>query len=378
MSVPSHENATIAVVGPGRMGTGIAQVCGAAGHEIRLLDVKDRNEDEIRRTEADVRETIRSNLAFLSDCGQSDVNVGDVLDRIAFMTDAASALEGADWVFEALPEDPLVKTDFFERHADDLPRDAVLATTTSSISLETLTPAVPVPERFLITHWLNPAFIVPLVEVARDEATSQATVDATVDLLTAVGKEPVVCEDSPGFVGSRIQAAAMNSTGRFGRVSVSAWALWDYSDSSTSVASTSSITSMNTSVTNWASDSTPPRASVRKWSETSSVQAPDGDTTNTKTSMSTNSRRRNIDNCSLSSKRSTGVVTRNRSPLAVGDSKQTGPYDGGRPPVSSTSMTTVPSTPVSSSARVGLRSPCICIPSRRVASTPRRSINVSM
>lgn len=206
-------DARIGVVGPGRMGTGISQVFAAAGHEVRLLDAKDRDPGGFEQTEASVRENVRTNLDFLAANDQFAADPDDTLARIEFGTDPA-ALSDVDWVFEALPEKPDVKTGFFESAGGDLPRDAVLATTTSSISLETLAPAVPDSGRLLITHWLNPAFIVPLVEVGRADDTDDAAVEATVELLDAVGKEPVVCRDSPGFLGSRIQAAAMNEAVR--------------------------------------------------------------------------------------------------------------------------------------------------------------------
>jgi 3-hydroxybutyryl-CoA dehydrogenase len=159
-------------------------------------------------------ETVRSNLAFLAASGESAGDADAVLDRVTCTTEPAEALHGADWVFEALPEDPEVKTSFFAAVADDIPRESVLATTTSSISLDTVATAVPDDSRVVITHWLNPAFIVPLVEVAEADYTDGAAVEATVDLLEGVGKEPVVCADSPGFIGSRVQAAAMNEAVR--------------------------------------------------------------------------------------------------------------------------------------------------------------------
>jgi 3-hydroxybutyryl-CoA dehydrogenase len=206
--------ATTTVVGPGRMGSAIAQVFATAGHEVRLLDVKDRETEEREETFNDALRTIRSNLRFLSGAGRFDDDVESVLDRITTTDDRAAALDGADWVFEALPEDPTVKTLFLESAADEIPDGAVVATTTSSISLDTLLSAAPDRSRLLITHWLNPAFIVPLVEVATTGSTDPSVVDATVDLLDAIGKEPVVCEDSPGFIGSRVQAAAMNEAVR--------------------------------------------------------------------------------------------------------------------------------------------------------------------
>lgn len=215
MSAPRpSSDATITVVGPGRMGTGIVQVFATAGHEVRLLDVKDRTSDDRQATFDGVRKEVRSKLGFLAEAGRFDGDLDTVLDRLTCTADAEAALAGTDWVLEALPEDPDVKRDFFSSTADVTPSTCVLATTTSSISLDTLAPAVDNHERLLITHWLNPAFIVPLVEVASADYTDEAAVDATVELLESVEKEPVVCTDSPGFVGARIQAAAMNEAVR--------------------------------------------------------------------------------------------------------------------------------------------------------------------
>jgi len=211
---PDPADATIAVVGPGRMGSAIAQVFAAAGHEVRLLDVKERTPAKREATFEEVHDTVASNLAFLTGAGRFDGDEATVRDRIECTADVSAALDGADWVFETLPEDPDVKTDFLRAAAEDVPAGAVITTATSSISLATLAPAAPDPDRLLITHWLNPAFIVPLVEVARSERTESTAVETTVELLDSVGKEPVICRDNPGFIGSRIQAAAMNEAVR--------------------------------------------------------------------------------------------------------------------------------------------------------------------
>lgn len=202
--------AEVTIVGPGRMGCGIAQVFATNGRQVCLLDVKDRPRDRRDAGFRSARETIRSNLEFLGEVGAFEGDADRVLGRISETRSLATGLEDTSIVFEALPEDPEIKTEFFGNASGHLPPDAILATTTSSISLDTLSTSVPDPGRFLITHWLNPAFIVPLVEVARAEYTADAAVETVVELLEGIGKQPVTCRDSPGFIGSRVQAAAMN------------------------------------------------------------------------------------------------------------------------------------------------------------------------
>jgi len=208
------ENPTVTVVGPGRMGIGIVGVFATAGYGVRLLDLKDRSDADREATFEHVRAEVRSQLDVLADAGQFDGDPGAVVDRIHCTADVDGALSDADWVFEALPEDPDIKREAFREVSDHVPAECTLATTTSSISIDTLAPAVADRSRLLITHWLNPAFIVPLVEVARAEYTDGSAVESTVEMLDELGKEPVVCRDSPGFIGARIQAAAMNEAVR--------------------------------------------------------------------------------------------------------------------------------------------------------------------
>lgn len=211
---PTPNGASITVLGPGRMGTGIAQVFATHGHDVSVLDVKERPPGEAEQRLERLEATVRSNVELLARHDQFGGDVDAVTDRLHGTRDPADGLEGTDWLFEALPEDPQVKRDALDGLRGVVPEDTVIATTTSSISLETLADAVDDPGRLLITHWLNPAFIVPLVEVARTEATDVDAVDATVALLRRVGKEPVVCRDRPGFIGSRVQATAMNEAVR--------------------------------------------------------------------------------------------------------------------------------------------------------------------
>jgi 3-hydroxybutyryl-CoA dehydrogenase len=123
-------------------------------------------------------------------------------------------LAGCDVVQEALPELPELKRDVFRRLAGRLAPDAILASTSSTISPAHLVDAVERPERFLVAHWLNPAHIIPLVEVVPSARTSEDVVARTLVLLERLGKVPVRCGDSPGFIGPRMQALLMNEAVR--------------------------------------------------------------------------------------------------------------------------------------------------------------------
>jgi len=207
-NAPGSES--IAVAGPGRMGIGIAQVFACAGYDVTLLDVKDRTAAEWDEKREYVTETIRSDLSLLREETSFDGDADALLDELTLTRSLEEALSGTGWLFEALPETPELKRSFYADALEHLADDAIVASTTSSISLDELAPPFEDPGRLVIAHWWNPAFIVPLVEVTESDVTDPDTVAATVDLLEAVGKEPVVCEDHPGFIGSRVQAAAMN------------------------------------------------------------------------------------------------------------------------------------------------------------------------
>jgi 3-hydroxybutyryl-CoA dehydrogenase len=117
-------------------------------------------------------------------------------------------------VQEALPESVELKRETFKRLAGRVAPDAILASTSSTISPSHLADAVDRPARFLVAHWLNPAHIIPLVEVVPGPQTSGATVEATLRLLERLGKVPVKCNDSPGFIGPRMQVLLMNEAVR--------------------------------------------------------------------------------------------------------------------------------------------------------------------
>lgn len=203
------ETVEVGVVGPGRMGVGMANAFALHDYAVSLIDTKERSAGAERAALEAAEDRIRSQVRFLNEHGSSNRSVERVLDNITFTRSIEEGLAGAEWVFEALPEEPRIKAAFFEEAEATLSSDAIIATTTSSIPIEEYESLVH-RSRYIITNWWNPPEIIPLVEVARSAETAEHVVDRMVSLLEAIEKQPVVCADSPGFIGARVQAAAMN------------------------------------------------------------------------------------------------------------------------------------------------------------------------
>lgn len=209
--------ARIAAVGAGRMGRGIAQIFAYAGHAVALIDVKPRQAGEAAKLLAEARSEIAGNLAFLGELGVlDDAQAEAVLSRITLHEEsqADAAMAGADVLFEGVRELKEAKQPVLARMAAAAGPQAILASTTSTMSVDELADFVNRPERFLNAHFLNPAYLIPLVEVSPGARTDADVRDAMLDLLTAAGKKPVLCAASPGFIVPRIQAVAMNEAAR--------------------------------------------------------------------------------------------------------------------------------------------------------------------
>jgi 3-hydroxybutyryl-CoA dehydrogenase len=203
----------IAAVGAGRMGRGLAHVFAYAGHQVSLIDLKPRD-----ASIADAAlDEIRKNLSGLASLGMFDAALVDgMVARIRFVeaADAADAIAAADVIFEGVPETAAAKRPALELMGRAARADAILASTTSTMLVDELAAFTGRPDRFLNAHWLNPAYLIPLVEVSPGAATDPAVTDAMTGLLTAAGKQPVVCAARPGFIVPRIQALAMNEAAR--------------------------------------------------------------------------------------------------------------------------------------------------------------------
>jgi 3-hydroxyacyl-CoA dehydrogenase len=192
----------IAVLGAGLMGHGIAQSFITGGYPVILYDIQ---ESVLNSAEAH----IKNNLALF--CGADLIeskDIGPALDRLTCTVDLKRAVEGADFITEAIPEDLALKQDIFQRVEDLCRHEAILASNTSSLTLKDIGARVKKKQRLVTTHWFNPPQLVPTVEVVRGEETTDDTVKAAYDLLMKIRKAPVkINRELPGFLVNRVQMA---------------------------------------------------------------------------------------------------------------------------------------------------------------------------
>ena len=191
----------VAVVGSGTMGHGIAQAAAQAGCSVRLADAAPG-------AATTGLERIRGNLEGAIQRGKLTAEQRDAaLERIAPFDDPAAAAQDADLVVEAIPEQLEIKRELFRTLGQRLPPEAILATNTSSLSVAAIAAATPHPERVIGMHFFNPVHIMKLVEVVVHAGTAPRVRDAVLALARAMGKEPIVVRDSPGFASSRLGLA---------------------------------------------------------------------------------------------------------------------------------------------------------------------------
>ncbi len=194
---------TIGVVGAGQMGSGIAQVFAQAGSRVLLTDSRPQ-------ALAGAKPGIERSLARLVKKGVlPEADATAAAARIAAVPDL-SALADAGLVVEAVVEDEGVKKDVFQRLDVLLPKESILATNTSSISITRLAASTSRPDRFVGMHFMNPVPVMKLVELIRGLQTSDATFQAVKQAAVAVGKTPVEVNDFPGFVSNRVLMPMIN------------------------------------------------------------------------------------------------------------------------------------------------------------------------
>jgi 3-hydroxybutyryl-CoA dehydrogenase len=204
----------VAVLGPGRIGRQIALAFALGGSRVSLVDVKTRPAGGAAAVFADARREVCRDLTLMAEEGVIQrAEIEPALGRIDDRT-GLEGLEGCGFVQEALPELVDLKRDVLGRVSAAVSPETIIASTSSTISPKHMADAVRGPERFLVVHWLNPAHIIPLVEVVPGQATASTVVERTIAVLEKLGKVPVRCADSPGFIGPRMQALLMNEAVR--------------------------------------------------------------------------------------------------------------------------------------------------------------------
>jgi 3-hydroxybutyryl-CoA dehydrogenase len=199
------------------MGRGIAVAFAYAGHGVTLIDVKARSAEQFAKLEAEALDEVRKTLASLTRFGLLDAEQAEaVIARVSIvpLETSAETLTQAGLVFEGVPEVVELKREVLAAASRIVDSQVIIASTTSTILVDDLSGAIKHPERFLNVHWLNPAYLIPLVEISPGARTDPAVTESIKCLLEGIGKVPVVCAATPGYIVPRIQALAMNEAAR--------------------------------------------------------------------------------------------------------------------------------------------------------------------
>lgn len=189
---------TVTVVGSGTMGAGIAQVCAQAGYTTRLFDA---DEMALERGMARIRDFWEKGIAK----GKTTPAKRDAWRaNLQRSTDFAAALQDVDLVIEAVPEDLALKQRLFADADKKAPKQAILASNTSSLSIHAIAGATQRPGRVVGLHFFNPVPLMQLLEIVRHDAVGADVLDAVQKVGTRLGKTTIVVKDSPGFATSRL------------------------------------------------------------------------------------------------------------------------------------------------------------------------------
>lgn len=198
---------SVGIVGLGTMGAGIAEVCARAGAQTIACDVSD---EAVERGRA----AFSRSLARGVERGKVDAHASERAHELLTTSTALSALADVDLVIEAAVEEIEVKRQLFEELDRVAERAAALATNTSALSVTEIAARTARPERVVGMHFFNPAPVLPLVEIIRTDLTAEHAFDSAYGFARTVGKQPIACRDTPGFVVNRILVPVLNDAVR--------------------------------------------------------------------------------------------------------------------------------------------------------------------
>ena len=193
----------MAVLGAGQMGNGITQVAACAGIEVVMIDIQQEYVDKgISTIEKSLAKLVSKERMSQEDADAARSRISTAIDR--------SACADVDLVVEAVPEILDLKLSIFSELDSICKEDCILATNTSSISISEIAAATSRPDKVIGMHFMNPVPIMKLVEVINGKETSESVTSTVLDAAERMGKIPLMCNDSPGFVSNRILCPMIN------------------------------------------------------------------------------------------------------------------------------------------------------------------------
>ncbi|KAM6940325.1 LOW QUALITY PROTEIN: hydroxyacyl-coenzyme A dehydrogenase, mitochondrial [Xenentodon cancila] len=193
----------VTIIGGGQMGAGIAQVAATTGHSVTLVDMSDDIlKKSIKGIEGSLKRVVKKKFADKPEAG--DEFIQKVLQKVSTSTDVEATVQGSDLVLEAIVENLNIKQDLFGRLDKRAPAHTIFASNTSSLPITDIASSTSRLDRFGGLHFFNPVPVMKLVEVIGTSATSQETFDSLLNFTKALGKTPVSCKDTPGFIVNRL------------------------------------------------------------------------------------------------------------------------------------------------------------------------------
>ncbi|XP_075888264.1 hydroxyacyl-coenzyme A dehydrogenase, mitochondrial [Nelusetta ayraudi] len=193
----------VTIIGGGQMGAGIAQVAAATGHTVTLVDTSDDLlKKAIKGIEGSLKRVVKKKFADKPEAGEEFLQ--KTLKNVSTSTDAAAAAHSTDLVLEAIIENLKIKQDMFSQLDKAAPEHTIFASNTSSLPITDIASSTNRLDRFGGLHFFNPVPVMKLVEVVATSSTSQETFDSLLNFSKELGKTPVSCKDTPGFIVNRL------------------------------------------------------------------------------------------------------------------------------------------------------------------------------
>lgn len=192
----------ITIIGSGTMGHSIALSTAWAGYKTQVYSLNNSDLDLAKKEIENKLDDLYSNELI------TEKQLREIKKNIIFSTNLEKTVEYATFVIEAIPEDLEIKKELYTRLNGLLDEDIILASNTSGFTLNQLSQFYNFPENFIITHFWNPAHLIPLVEIVKNDVTRQSVVNRTTNLIETIGKKPILIQkEIPGFIGNRLQYA---------------------------------------------------------------------------------------------------------------------------------------------------------------------------